>query len=157
MSTEALTRDGRVLEVWDDGDTFTALVAREGQPELMAEFSMRQCGITAGEGDLIIVTPERVTKRELRAWTAAEIAEFMQRARRRSRMLRRNVDWPDPVSTEALTRETRYEGLWRLAAIDSETQDWELAGGLDVVRCKSCGSLVAEGSEDLHETLHQEA
>lgn len=93
MSTEAPAPawDGRVLEVWEDGDTFTATVQREGHPELMAEFSMAQCGISVEEGDLIIVTPERVTKRELRPWTAAEIDEIMHRARERSRILRQNV------------------------------------------------------------------
>lgn len=81
--------DGRVLEV--DGDIFTAVLQREGEPELIADFSMARCGITVEAGDLIIVTPQQVTKRDLGVWTAAEIAGIMRRARERSQMLRRNI------------------------------------------------------------------
>jgi hypothetical protein len=83
---------GSVVEVWEDGDTFTATAQRGGHPEFVAEFRMSQCGISVEPGDLLIITPGRVTVREPRAWTAAELAEIMQRARERSRRLRLNVD-----------------------------------------------------------------
>jgi hypothetical protein len=65
------------------------------------------------------------------------------------------------MSTEPLTRETRYEGLWRLSesvrrvpAGERYSSDAAFAEPIYVVRCLSCGSLVAEGSEDLHERIH---
>ena len=58
------------------------------------------------------------------------------------------------MSTEALTRETRYEGRWTIEKMPGFGITGALGGGLGVTLCKSCGSLVAEGSEDLHETLH---
>jgi hypothetical protein len=81
--------DGHVLEVWDDGDTFTAELSREGDLSLIAEFSMSQCGITVQEGDLLIITPRSVAKRDLGVWTQAEVDAIMRRARKRARQLRR--------------------------------------------------------------------
>jgi hypothetical protein len=88
--TEAPEWDGRVLEI--DGDVFTASLQREGAPKLIADFSMAQCGISVELGDLLIVTPERVTKRDLGVWTEAEVAAIKRRARERLAHLRPNVD-----------------------------------------------------------------
>lgn len=83
--------DGRVTEV--DGDIFTAAVVRHDGtgPELIADFSMAQCGVTVQPGDMIIVTPGSVTKRDLGVWTKADIDAIMARARKRSAMMRRNA------------------------------------------------------------------
>ena len=70
--------DARVLEV--DGDTFTAELSREGAPDLLADFSMAECGITVEPGDLLVVMPGSVTKRDLGVWTQAEIDEITRRA-----------------------------------------------------------------------------
>jgi hypothetical protein len=78
--------DGCVLDV--DGDTFTAELQREGCVTVIADFSMTQCGITVEPGDVLIVKPDSVTKRDLGIWTQAEIDAIMRRARERSRRLR---------------------------------------------------------------------
>ena len=72
--------DASVLEVWADGDTFTARLYEEGGPELLAEFSMKHCGITVEPGDLLIITPEKVIRRDLGKWTEAELERIRQRA-----------------------------------------------------------------------------
>jgi hypothetical protein len=82
--------DGRVLEIWDDGDTFTASLQRDGAPELIADFSMTACGITVEAGDLLIITPQQVTKRDLGVWTDDELAGISRRARALIRALRRD-------------------------------------------------------------------
>lgn len=83
--------DGRVTEV--DGDIFTALVIRRDGigPELAADFSMARCGICVEPGDLIIVSPEGVTKRDLGVWTKEDIDAIMAGAKERSRLMRRNI------------------------------------------------------------------
>jgi hypothetical protein len=75
------------------------------------------------------------------------------------------------MSTEALTRESRYEGRWHLECTIGETEVpggtfmagkhgpelplvVPIQGSIEFTRCRSCGSLVAVGSEDLHERLH---
>jgi DNA-directed RNA polymerase subunit N (RpoN/RPB10) len=55
------------------------------------------------------------------------------------------------MSTEALARDTRYEGRWVLGELDAIGN---FTGQGYATRCRSCGSLVAVGSEDLHERLH---
>jgi len=60
------------------------------------------------------------------------------------------------TATEPLTRENRYEGRIALPAAfrpdpSAPAVDME---PFYVTLCRSCGSLVAEGSEDLHERLH---
>lgn len=55
------------------------------------------------------------------------------------------------VSGEALTRETRYERYGKLV---TETVVGRGLATAEVLRCKSCGSLLAGGDEDLHERLH---
>lgn len=84
--------DGRVLEI--SGDIFTAEVipADHAGPEMIAEYSMSQCGITVAPGDLLIVTPESVVRRDLGVWSKADLDAIRVRARERSRLLRRNVD-----------------------------------------------------------------
>lgn len=92
--------DADVLEIWDDGDTFTARLRQNASPDLLAEFSMRQCGIAVEPGDLLIVTPARVIKRNLGVWTQAELDEIKERAHERFETLRSIVEpevglgWP---------------------------------------------------------------
>jgi hypothetical protein len=73
--------DAIVTDLWDDGDTFTAELRREGSPDLVADFSMRECQVTVQRGDLLIVTPDSVVKREPRVWTQAELDDIRRRAR----------------------------------------------------------------------------
>jgi hypothetical protein len=83
---------GRVTEV--NGDILTAMLTpsdHEG-PELIADFSMAQCGITAEPGDILTVTPEKVTVRDLGVWTQPQIDEIMRRARARHRQLMECVE-----------------------------------------------------------------
>lgn len=78
---------GRVTDI--EGDLFTAILTpADGGMELLADFSMSQCGISVEAGDLITVTPESVTKVPPRVWSQREIDEIMARARERSRQLR---------------------------------------------------------------------
>ena len=90
MTDAAPQWDGRVLEV--DGDIFTAELCREGAPDLLADFSMAECGVTVEPGDLLIVLPGSVVKRDLGVWTQAEIDEIERRADEDMRLLRLNVD-----------------------------------------------------------------
>ena len=47
---------GNVTNV--EGDIFTAILRRDGQPDLLADFDMKRCGLADIEpGDCIIVTP----------------------------------------------------------------------------------------------------
>lgn len=72
--------DGRVTD--REGDIITAFLApsdHEG-PEVLADFSLKQCGIDAEPGDLLIVTPDKVTVRDLGVWTQQEIDEIKKRA-----------------------------------------------------------------------------
>jgi hypothetical protein len=86
--------DGRVIEVWEDNDTFTVDLRREGSPDLLAEMSMAQTGVTVATDDLLIVTPATpgrpasVTKRIPRQWTQAELDQIMRRSRKRMQWLR---------------------------------------------------------------------
>ena len=89
--TEAVW-DADVLEIWNDGDTFTARLRQKGSPDLLAEFSMKQCGITVEPGDLLIVTPEKVIKRNLGKWTQAELDNIDRRSREWFEALRRSID-----------------------------------------------------------------
>ena len=79
--------EGAVVEVWPDGDTFTVDLRREGDPDLLAEYSMRECGITVEEGDLLIVRKDSVVKRNLGRWTQEDIDAITERARVRARKL----------------------------------------------------------------------
>jgi hypothetical protein len=83
---------GRVTEV--EGDIFTALLtpADHDGPELIADFSMAQCGIKPEPGDILTVTPDRVTRVELPPWTQEEIDEITRRSRARHRQLMECVD-----------------------------------------------------------------
>jgi hypothetical protein len=83
---------GRVTEV--EGDVFTALLtpADHDGPELIADFSAAQCGITCEPGDILTVTPGRVTRVELPQWTQEEIGEIMRRARARHRQMMECAD-----------------------------------------------------------------
>jgi len=72
---------------------------------------------------------------------------------------------------ERLGSENRYEGRWSLTSIVGEVpvpgSEVMVPGGkpmpllaplystVDITRCRSCGSMVAVGSEDLHESLHR--
>ena len=85
--------DGIVIEVWADGDTFTADLRREdGTTEFEAEYSMRECGIEVQEGDVLDVTPESVTKVDLGVWTQEDIDEISRRAKEMYKRLRENCD-----------------------------------------------------------------
>jgi hypothetical protein len=53
---------------------------------------MAECGITVEPGDLLIVRPGSVTKRDLGVWTQAEIDAIMKRAKRLAAMLRKIAD-----------------------------------------------------------------
>jgi len=86
--------DGIVLDVWPDGDTFTAELRREDEPDLLAEFSMRECGVTVVSGDLLIIRPDSVVKRDLGVWTREEIDEIKRRAAIRFAQLRNLFDPP---------------------------------------------------------------
>lgn len=87
---ESLVWDGSVIEV--NGDIFTVDLRREGAPDMLADYSMKECGVTVEPGDLLIVRPDSVTKREPRVWTQAEIDAIMARARKRAALLRRIAD-----------------------------------------------------------------
>ena len=86
------TWDGTVLEVWPDGDTFTAELRRGSAPGLVAEFSMRECGVKVQAGDSLVVTKNHVGKRDLGYWTQEEIDDIMERATTRLQQLRRLCD-----------------------------------------------------------------
>lgn len=73
--------DGIVTDVWADGDTFTAELRQEGSPDLFAEFSMKECRVHVEPGDLLIITPDSVIKRNLGRWTQEELAEIRRRAK----------------------------------------------------------------------------
>jgi len=90
MTADDLRWDGCVIAV--DGDMFTAEVQRDGHPALLADFSMAECGVMVVPGDVLIVTPSSVVKREPRVWTRRELAQVMRRARKRSKVLRRALD-----------------------------------------------------------------
>jgi hypothetical protein len=79
---------GIVLEIWEDGDTFTAKLRREGAPDLVAEFSMRECGVKVTEGDVLDVTRNHVGKRDLGYWTKEEVDAILDRAATRAEKLR---------------------------------------------------------------------
>jgi hypothetical protein len=87
VSDGDLVWDGSVVEV--DGDIFTVDLRREGGPDMMADYSMKECGITVEPGDLLIVRPDSVTKREPRVWTREELDAIMARARKRAALLKR--------------------------------------------------------------------
>lgn len=78
-----------MLEVWPDGDTFTAELYRGGAPDLVAEFSMRECGVSVQAGDSLVVTKNHVGKRNLGYWTQEEIDAIMDEATTRAGQLRR--------------------------------------------------------------------
>ena len=90
MSGEDLTWDGSVVAV--DGDIFTVDLRREGAPDMLADYSMKECGVTVEPGDLLIVRPDSVTKRKLPVWTQAEIDAVMARARKRAAEFKRIAD-----------------------------------------------------------------
>lgn len=74
------------------GDTFTAILSREGDPGIMADFSMSECelpGITPG--DLLVVTPDRVRRLELPPWTREELDDIQAQARRQAAELNPHV------------------------------------------------------------------
>lgn len=80
--------DGVVTNVWNDGDTFTTELRRDGAPDLIAEFSMRECQLADIEpGSLLIVRPGSVVKRELPVWTQEEIDDIRRRAKIRAARL----------------------------------------------------------------------
>jgi hypothetical protein len=78
---------GVVREVWPDGDMFTAELRRDGGPDLIAEFSMRECGIYVEEGDVLRIEPDQVTKIDLGIWTVQEVREIRTRAEKLAREL----------------------------------------------------------------------
>ena len=84
--------DADVVEVWADGDTFTARLRQNGSLDLLAEFSMKQCGISVEPGDLLLVTPEKVIRRNLGKWTQAELDDIDRRSREWFEALRRSID-----------------------------------------------------------------
>lgn len=81
----------RVTDV--EGDSFTALLTPAGheRPELIADFSMTQCGVDVEPGDLLTVTPESVVKVDLGAWTQEEVDDISHRAKELSQWLNENV------------------------------------------------------------------
>ncbi len=81
------TWDGTVTDIWENGDTFTAKLHREDAPDLFAEFSMRECGISVEPGDLLIITADAVKKRDLGVWTQEEINDIRRRAKARYEQL----------------------------------------------------------------------
>lgn len=87
---ESLVWDGSVIEV--NGDIFTVDLRREGAPDMLADYSMKECGITVEPGDLLIVRPDSVTRRELPVWTQEDIDAIMARAEKRAALLFRNSD-----------------------------------------------------------------
>lgn len=81
-----------MLEVWPDGDTFTAELRRGNAPDLVAEFSMRECGVHVTAGDSLVVTKNHAGKRNLGYWTQEEIDAIMDQAVTRLEQLRRLCD-----------------------------------------------------------------
>ena len=81
---------GLVTEVWDDGDTFTAELRREGCPDLFAEFSMRECKATVQAGNVFTLDGEAdtLTVLDLGTWTQEELDEVMARAKIMAERLR---------------------------------------------------------------------
>lgn len=72
-----------------NGDMFTADLRREGSPDLFADFSMSECGLSGlEEGDLLVVTPVRVRRLELPPWTQEQLDEIIERARERAARFR---------------------------------------------------------------------
>ena len=51
-----------------------------------------------------------------------------------------------------LTRSNRYEPGY--VVVEAQLPDVPYSATIPVVRCRSCGSVVFTGSEDLHERLH---
>lgn len=85
---------GSVTDI--DGDMFTAILGREGSPDLVADFSMAECGLSEIKpGDVIVVTPEAVRRLEPRAWTQEELDEILMYAREMSKTLRGKCDADD--------------------------------------------------------------
>jgi hypothetical protein len=76
-----------------EGDLFTAILTpadHEG-PELIADFSMAQCGVEVEPGDLITVTAESVAKVDLGVWTQEEVDEVQRQAAGWSKWIAENV------------------------------------------------------------------
>lgn len=77
---------GYVTDV--DGDMFTAVLRREGEQDVLADFSAAECGLSGVEaGRYIVVTPDSVRWLELPVWTQEQLDAIRERARRRSRAL----------------------------------------------------------------------
>jgi len=86
---------GIVLEVWPDSDIFTAELRRDGSPDLVAEFSMAECGVRVEAGDVLDVKRNSVKKRDLGVWTQEEVDEIYRRAALRAEQLRLLSGLPD--------------------------------------------------------------
>ena len=54
--------------------------------------------------------------------------------------------------SEVKTREDRYEPI--IGVTMPRRGDGPLVPHVGVLRCRSCGSLLLEGDEDIHERLH---
>ncbi len=77
---------GNVTNV--EGDIFTAILRRDGQPDLLADFDMKRCGLADIEpGDCIIVTPDPVLRMERPVWSKEQLDAIWVHARERSRRL----------------------------------------------------------------------
>ena len=59
----------------------------------------------------------------------------------------------DPVACEVKTRENRYEELTGVTMPRRE-EGRPLVPHVGVLRCRSCGSLLLAGDEDIHERMH---
>jgi hypothetical protein len=81
---------GVVLEVWPDGDLFTAELRCDDRtgPPLTAEMSMKECGVSVGEGDIFTIRDYVVSKVDLGTWTQAEIDDINRRAAIQAALLR---------------------------------------------------------------------
>lgn len=75
------------------GDIFTAVLCREGEPDITADFSMSECGLAGAEpGAYLVVTPGSVRRLEMPPWTQEQIDEIRREAERRLAQLLPLID-----------------------------------------------------------------
>ena len=78
---------GYVTDV--EGDIFTAVLRRDGHPDLLADFSMKECGLAGLKPyDDIIVTPDSVRQPDPIVWTQEQLDAIWVRARERAKIFR---------------------------------------------------------------------
>ena len=90
MSTGS-TREWQGLVIEVNGDLLTVELCREGAPDLIAEYSMTECGLSGIEpGDVLAVTRDSVSKLDLGVWTEKDLDEIRERAREQYEQISRS-------------------------------------------------------------------